>query len=290
LLTERRQVEKLLTTYLNPIPKLANHWDDGKVRFHLNPLGARTGRFTSGGDWRFYENETPVKLPGMNAQNLPAENHEIRLMFKAEPGRTFVGGDISQQEPKITAHISLDENMLQVYEEGKDIYASVAQSIYKNNYEDNLEFYEMINAEFDPGSEFTQKRRDALKHYFLCIYFADKLGKECSDKELGKNVTYNIDTTGIAKTDVDDLMGRLRNAARKVVGGKFYGSDIFYIESCVYLMTLYDLLTSGYKVWLLYDAFYAQGAADQETFEKMISNGVRLNFKYFMEHSGDMFK
>ena len=51
----------------------------------------------------------------MNAQNLPSENHEIKLIFKAEPGRTFVGGDISQQEPKITAHISQDDNMLEVY-------------------------------------------------------------------------------------------------------------------------------------------------------------------------------
>ena len=53
----------------------------------------------------------------------------------------------------------------------------------------------------------------------------------------------------------------------------------------MYLMTLYDLLTSGYKVWLLYDAFYARGTVDQKTFEKMINKGVELNFRYFMEHS-----
>lgn len=140
LLSERRMVDKLITTYLNPIPLLAQHWDDGKVRFHYNQLGARTGRFTSGGVWKFYENETPVTISGLNGQNLPSENHEIRLMFRAEPGRVFVGGDISQQEPKITAHISQDENMLRVFREGKDIYASIAQSIFHNNYEDNLEF------------------------------------------------------------------------------------------------------------------------------------------------------
>lgn len=140
LLSERRMVDKLITTYLNPIPKLAQHWKDGKVRFKYNQLGARTGRFTSGGVWKFYDNETPITIKGLNGQNLPAENHEIRLMFKADPGRVFVGGDISQQEPKITAHISQDENMIRVYEEGKDIYASIAQIIYHNNYEDNLEF------------------------------------------------------------------------------------------------------------------------------------------------------
>jgi DNA polymerase I-like protein with 3'-5' exonuclease and polymerase domains len=40
-------------------------------------------------------------------------------MFRSEPGRVFVGGDISQQEPKITAHISQDDHMLEVYDEGK---------------------------------------------------------------------------------------------------------------------------------------------------------------------------
>ena len=64
------------------------------------------------------------------------------MIFRAEPGRVFVGGDISQQEPKITAHISQEPNMLKVFREGKDIYASIAQSIYHNSYEDNLEFFD----------------------------------------------------------------------------------------------------------------------------------------------------
>ena len=64
------------------------------------------------------------------------------MIFRAEPGRVFVGGDISQQEPKITSHISQDPNMLKVFREGKDIYASIAQSIYHNSYEDNLEFFD----------------------------------------------------------------------------------------------------------------------------------------------------
>lgn len=182
LLTERRKVEKLLTTYLNPIPKLASHWDDGKIRFHLNQLGARTGRFTSGGNWNFYENEVPVVLPGMNAQNLPSENHEIRLIFKAEPGRTFVGGDISQQEPKITAHISMDENMLQVYEEGKDIYASIAQSIYKNNYEDNLEFYDEAKTQINLEGK---KRRKTGKVVILATMYG--MGKGSVARKL--NIT-----------------------------------------------------------------------------------------------------
>ena len=172
LLSERRMVEKLITTYLNPIPRLAQHWSDGKVRFHYNQLGARTGRFTSGGVWKFYENETPVTIAGLNGQNLPSENHEIRLIFKAEPGRVFVGGDISQQEPKITAHISQDPNMLAVFREGKDIYASIAQSIFHNKYEDNLEYIGPEKKPYKAGKD----RRKVGKTIILATMYGMSAG------------------------------------------------------------------------------------------------------------------
>lgn len=142
LLLQRREVEKLITTYLNVVPALANHWGDGKIRFHLNPLGARTGRFSSGGNWKYLVDDKPVKMSGMNSQNLPSKNHEIRLMFQAEPGRVFVGGDFGQQEPKLTAFLSGDPKMIDTFKQGKDIYAIIAQSIFGNKYEDNLEFFD----------------------------------------------------------------------------------------------------------------------------------------------------
>ena len=142
LLLERREVDKLITTYLNVVPSLASHWGDGKIRFQLNPLGARTGRFSSGGKWKFLVDDKVISLSGMNSQNLPAKNHEVRLMFKASEGSVFVGGDFSQQEPKLTAFLSQDPKMLETYRLGKDIYAVIAQSIYKNKYEDNLEFFD----------------------------------------------------------------------------------------------------------------------------------------------------
>lgn len=140
LLLDKRKIDKLISTYLNPVPELSKHWADGKIRFHLKTLGAATGRFSSGGDWRFLEGEKFIKLPGMNQQSLPSENHEIRLMFKADEGRVFVGSDFSQQEPSVAAFISQDKKMLETFRQGRDIYATIAQAIFKNNYEDNLEF------------------------------------------------------------------------------------------------------------------------------------------------------
>ena len=47
-------------------------------------------------------------------------------------------------------------------------------------------------------------------------------------------------------------------------------------------MTLYDLLTSGHKVWQVYDCFYSTGTEDQDTFDYLISSGVKLNFEAFL--------
>ena len=166
----------------------------------------------------------------------------------------------------------------------KDVRSSVPRltlSINEGHWiDEDIDIYELINAEFEPCSECTSERRDNIKKYVLPIYFEDG-----SDKMLGKNLTYKLGKTGLDKKEVDELLGRLRKAMIKAVGGKTYGSDIFYIESCVYLMTLYDLLTSGHMVWLVYDAFYSNGEEDQELFETMVRNAVRLNFGFFMEHS-----
>ena len=70
LLLERRELVKLLTTYIDAIPELAKRWPDGRVRTHFNQYGAATGRLSS---------SDPV-----NFQNIPSHAKEIRLLFKAK--------------------------------------------------------------------------------------------------------------------------------------------------------------------------------------------------------------
>jgi hypothetical protein len=97
---------------------------------------------------------------------------------------------------------------------------------------------------------------------------------------------------GILRDNVCDKITEFRNALIEAEGGKLYGSEIFYVESCVYLMTLYDLLSAGHKVWQVYDCFYSTGSNSEEwgqradskrLFEEMISKGVKLNFEYFLK-------
>jgi GTPase SAR1 family protein len=64
---------------------LAKHWKDGRVRFRLNSTGTDTGRYSSGGKWKYLdENNNKVTLPGINIQNIPSHNPEIRMLFKAK--------------------------------------------------------------------------------------------------------------------------------------------------------------------------------------------------------------
>ena len=125
LILELRGITKLIDTYVDKLPTLLNK-KDSRLHCYFNQLGTDTGRFSS---------SEP------NMQNIPSQNREIRLMFKARDGYMFVGGDFASQEPRLTAHYSQDENMLKAYEEDKDLYSVIAQSMYNNKYEDNLEYY-----------------------------------------------------------------------------------------------------------------------------------------------------
>lgn len=81
LLLKRRGYMKLLTTYIETIPTLTEHWPDGRIRFHLNSLGTDTGRYSSGGKLKFFENGESIEVSGINIQNIPSGSPEIRNLF-----------------------------------------------------------------------------------------------------------------------------------------------------------------------------------------------------------------
>ena len=103
LLIERRGLVKLISTYIEVIPALAKHWKDGRIRYRLSSMGTNTGRFSSGGNFKYLdENENPVTINSINSQNLPSHNPEIRLLFKASTINNVIEAD--DNEP-----IAIDE-------------------------------------------------------------------------------------------------------------------------------------------------------------------------------------
>lgn len=100
LILKRRKITKLTTTYIDVIPKLAMHWPDGRIRFHLNSMGTDTGRYSSGGKIKYMdENDNPVEVSGINIQNIPSHNPEIRMLFKAQTTAKLV--EAEDNEPFI---------------------------------------------------------------------------------------------------------------------------------------------------------------------------------------------
>lgn len=125
LMLDRRELVKIISTYIDPILELTKRWPDGRIRTHFNQYGAATGRFSS---------SKPINL-----QNIPSHNKEIRLMFRATPGYILISSDFSAQEPRLLSYFSNDTNMIESYRQGKDLYCVIASSVYHNKYEDNLE-------------------------------------------------------------------------------------------------------------------------------------------------------
>lgn len=119
-----REIQKLLSTYVNKIPNEA--LADGKIHTGFNQYGAKTGRFSS---------SEPVNL-----QNIPAKNKDIRKMFVADEGNVLCGGDFSQQEPRILAHISQDDKLIKAYEHNKDVYSTIGSNVFGVSYDDCQEF------------------------------------------------------------------------------------------------------------------------------------------------------
>lgn len=119
LLLKYRELNKLLTTYIEPLPQKV--WDDGRLHGSFNQTATVTGRFASNNP---------------NLQNLP---QKARWMMVAPEGKLILGGDFSQQEPRILSHISGDENLQHPYLTGQDLYSTLASKTFKVPIEECLD-------------------------------------------------------------------------------------------------------------------------------------------------------
>ena len=54
----------------------------------------------------------------------------------------IVGGDFSQQEPRLLAHFSKDPDLIGAYNNNQDLYATAAAKIYKKTYWECMEHYQ----------------------------------------------------------------------------------------------------------------------------------------------------
>ncbi len=117
LILEFREISKLLSTYLEPIPTLLD--ENSRLHARFVQTGAATGRMAS-------------KNP--NLQNIPIGTERGRLIrnaFLAPKGSKLVSFDYSQIELRLAAMLSRDKKLLQIFKKGEDIHAGVASSVFK---------------------------------------------------------------------------------------------------------------------------------------------------------------
>jgi DNA polymerase-1 len=116
LISQHREVSKLLSTYIETLPRLVD--TNGRVHTTFNQAITSTGRLSSSDP---------------NLQNIPVRTElgrKLRRAFVAEPKMKLLSCDYSQIELRIAAALSKDEKMLSIFENGKDVHASTAAEIW----------------------------------------------------------------------------------------------------------------------------------------------------------------
>jgi len=123
LILEIRGLRKLLTTYVDVLPRLINP-RTGKLHTTYNQTVTATGRISSSNP---------------NLQNIPVrttDGREIRRAFIADSGDLLLSADYSQIELRLMAALSSDEGMVEAFLSGEDIHRSTAAKIYHKALDD----------------------------------------------------------------------------------------------------------------------------------------------------------
>lgn len=116
-LLKYREYNKLLNTYLKPLPLLINP-ESKRIHSNFHQTVTATGRLSSSNP---------------NLQNIPNHSEDgslIREAFVAKKGWKLLNFDYSQIELRISAYFSKDKKMVNAFLEDKDIHKSTAATIY----------------------------------------------------------------------------------------------------------------------------------------------------------------
>lgn len=117
LILEYRQVAKLLNTYVETLPELANR-KTGLIHTSYNQAVAATGRLSSSDP---------------NLQNIPIRTELGRLIRQAfvprQKDHVFLSADYSQVELRLLAHLAEDPALMKAFNEGADVHRRTAALI-----------------------------------------------------------------------------------------------------------------------------------------------------------------
>ncbi|MDB5185642.1 MAG: hypothetical protein JWL85_165 [Candidatus Saccharibacteria bacterium] len=122
LITQYREYTKLMNTYVETLPKLAD--EHGRVHTTFNLTIAQTGRLSS---------------TDPNLQNIPVRTelgNRIRTAFVAGEGKVLVSADYSQFELRLAAYLAGDQELIEMFNRDTDVHTVTAAQVYGRNPED----------------------------------------------------------------------------------------------------------------------------------------------------------
>jgi uracil-DNA glycosylase family 4 len=119
LMLDIRSLSKRISTYLD----LGKVDPDGRYRSSYKPVGAETGRLSSG--------ET-IFGTGGNQQNWP---HDLLRFFLADEGYIIYSLDLSQIENRIVAYVGGVISQIEAFEAGIDLHRLTASIIFRKPYD-----------------------------------------------------------------------------------------------------------------------------------------------------------
>ncbi len=113
---EYREAAKMLSTYIAPLPELADA--AGRIHTTFNQNVTATGRLSS---------------TNPNLQNIPVRTEvgkRIREGFIAAPGKVLVSADYSQFELRLAAALANDETLIEDFNNDTDIHTKTASEAF----------------------------------------------------------------------------------------------------------------------------------------------------------------
>ncbi len=112
-----RELKKLLSTYIEQLPKAVNR-RTGRIHTSFHQTSTATGRLSSSDP---------------NLQNVPTRTEiggRIRQAFVAPEGWVLVGADYSQIELRLLCHLSGDNELRKAFEAGADLHRVTASRVF----------------------------------------------------------------------------------------------------------------------------------------------------------------
>ncbi len=164
-------LDELKGTYINNINEIksSNQEDVFNLENHITRMLAKIEK--KNGGIKFNQNSSSGRMYCPPVSYSKDERNQI----KAGKNNILIQADFSQNEPRILAHLSQDENLIDIFNNGGDIYLELAKKVYKTD-------------------EPTQEQRNAMKPVWLSVFYGASI-KSLINDDIDEAMAKEIHTT-----------------------------------------------------------------------------------------------